>query len=114
MKKKRKEQQVLPSRKRGKGGHEKTRAGICLICFNAYAAKPKTTYRFSRYNVSTMNCHMKTHKDIPITDYDRYFVLDNDSKAVKAVKEYAKSSGMADLLLIILLLSSFIIKEDLN
>ena len=42
-----------------------------------------------------MNCHMKTHKDIPIIDYDRYFVLDNDSKAVKAVKEYAKSCSIS-------------------
>ena len=86
------QQPPLP-KKCSKSGHEKTKRAICLICYKESKRNARKSYCFSQYNKSTMTSHMKIHKDVLANDYSKYFVQENDLKALKAVKELAQLQG---------------------
>ena len=74
-----------PGAKRLKSGHEKTKMGICLLCFR----HGKKKFWLSRGNQSTLNKHLATnHKDESTSFNDA--VPEHSPLAAEAVRAYRK------------------------
>ena len=69
-------------------GHEKTRMGICLLCFH----HGKKKFWFSRGNKSTLSKHLaSSHKNESTSVNDA--VPEDSPLAAEAVRAYRKMSG---------------------
>ena len=84
-----------PLAKREKSSHAKTLGAICLLCFDLHKAK-KNKFFFKQFNQSYMKHHMKAHGQICPGDRSKYFIGEDNPKAMEAMKEKLKLDISSD------------------
>ena len=76
-------------RKRARGGHEKTKAALCMSCYDKHKKLGKGKFWLSRYNPSTTRTHVdKVHNGNLVDIFS-----EDDPRAADAAKDYRRFQG---------------------